>query len=117
MSRVASSAWRWRNVVGPSMSGIITSSSTASGRWLAGQLEGGRAAVGGDDLPAGDHLERQLGDLADRVVVVHHQDVGHRHGSPPSGAGGPRLGGGRSQPAPPDGSVREVGSGPWKVLA
>ena len=33
------------------------------------------AAVGGQDLAAADHLERDLGDLADRVVVVHDEDV------------------------------------------
>jgi len=68
---------------------VSTSLQHRVGTVAAGQLQGGHATVGGDDLPAADHLERQLGDLADRVVVVHDQDVRHGHDSPPSGAGRP----------------------------
>ena len=83
MWAVAGSARRARKVAGPSISGIITSSSTRSGWWLACELDRRRAAIGVEDLVAADQLERVRGDLAHVVVVIDDEHPSSGHAEPP----------------------------------
>ena len=75
MARVTGSSWKSAAVRGPSMPGIITSSSTTSGgssratRCASGPL----TAVMTCQPP--DHLEGDLGDLSNDIVVVDDEDL------------------------------------------